>query len=481
LFAADLPAYDGLWLNEVQPANSTGVADNFGEREPWIELYNAGATPLDLSGYYLATNYLTGLTQWPFPAGSSIAPGEFKIIWADGQPAQTSGTNLHTSFRLPPAAGTLALVRLVDNAPQITDYLTYSGVGAALSYGDYPDGQPFHRVVMFDVTPGATNRARGINVFLNEWMAANSTKSTIADPADGDYDDWFELYNAGTETVDLGGYFLTDDLGDRNKFMIPTNGHYQIPPGGFLLVWADGEPGQNNTNRVDLHADFNLRAAGEAIGLFAADGTQIDAITFTNQLNDLSEGRYTDGAPAIYPMTVPTPRGPNLVSGGNNNPPVLSSIADRFISAGQTVSFLASATDPDAGQTRTFSLDPGFPPGAMIHAASGQFIWNTPPTQTPGDNAITVRVTDNGLPPASATQTFVVTVAPPASVNIAGNTVSLSFPTVPGRTYRIEYKNDLNAATWTLLLTAVAGGSTLPASDTLGATPQRFYRIEQLD
>jgi hypothetical protein len=479
LFGQTLPPYDPLWLNEVQPNNTSGIMDNNSEREPWIELYNAGGTALDLSGYYLANNYDTNLTQWQFPGGSTIQPGEFKIVWADGQPAQTSGTNLHTNFRLASGPGSLALVRLLDGNPQITDYLTYSSVGPNLSYGDYPDGQPFNRVVMFDVTPRGTNIARTVNVFINEWMAANT--NTLADPADADFDDWFELYNAGTDPADLGGYFLTDDLGNRNKYMIPTNGQYVIPPGGFLLVWADGESSQNNSNRIDLHAEFNLRAAGEAIGLFTPDGSQIDAVTFGPQTDDVSEGRFADGALTIYPMTVPTPRGPNTL-GGSNNPPVLAAIPDWFVPVGHTVSFVASASDPDPGQTLTFRLLPGFPAGASINPSGGQFQWTPAPAQSPSTNSLTVEVADNGVPRQTATRSFTIVVAPGPTLTISGNTVSMSFPTIPGKTYRVDYKNSLSDPVWIQLAPPmVAGTTSLGATDTLGANPQRFYRIVQLN
>src|SRR6185503_2285260 len=78
-----------------------------------------------------------------------------------------------------------------------------------------------------------------------------------------------------------------------------------------LLVWADSETGQNSTNRADLHASFNLRAVGEAIGLFAADGTQIDAVTFGQQTNSVSEGRSPDGSTNIVVLAVASPRAGN--------------------------------------------------------------------------------------------------------------------------------------------------------------------------
>ena len=46
-------------------------------------------------------------------------------------------------------------------------------------------------------------------------MAGND--SVLADPQ-GDYDDWIELYNSSSETVDLGGMYLTDDLEDKTAW-----------------------------------------------------------------------------------------------------------------------------------------------------------------------------------------------------------------------------------------------------------------------
>ncbi len=149
-------------------------------------------------------------------------------------------------------------------------------------------------------------------VFINEWMADNT--HTLADPADGDFEDWFEIYNPGTTTVDLGGYFLTDKLNNKFQSPVPANGQYVVPPHGFLLVWADGETNQNSASRADLHVSFSLSKGGEAIGLFAPDGTTIDAVTFGPQATDVSQGRAPDGGTNIVFMTFPTPRTNNLYS-----------------------------------------------------------------------------------------------------------------------------------------------------------------------
>lgn len=483
--AETLPAYDPIWLNELQAENTTGPSDNAGERDPWIELFNAGTNAISLSGYFLANNYDSNLTQWAFPVGSSIAAGEYKLIWADGQPAQTAGSILHTGFRLNPSTGTVALVRLVNDTPQITDYLTYGGLTAGLSYGDFPDGQPFNRVNMSDFTPGTTNVARPVNITINEWLAGNT--NTIADPADGQYEDWFELHNAGTNTVDLGGFWLTDSPGNAGSFFqIPTNGQYTIAPGAFLLVWADNEPAQNNSTRPDLHVDFQLSKAGESIALYTPDKrTVVDLITFANQVDDITEGRFPDSAPLISVLTAPSPRTANQLGTGDNTPPTLAPVADRTIRLGQTVSFTASASDvDDPAQTLTFDLAGASPLGSSINSATGLFTWTPSEPQAPSTNSITVRVTDNGLPAQSASRTFTVVVLLPPSATIArdGNGIGLTFDTTAGRTYQVQFKDQLNDAQWQPLNPAVvAAGPTLGTTDTITGQPQRFYRIIQLD
>jgi hypothetical protein len=479
-----LPAYDPLWLNELQPENLTGPTDNQGEREPWIELFNAGTTAIDLSTYYLANNYDTNLTQWQFPAGASIGAGELKVVWADGQPGQTTANALHTSFRLNTVTGSVALVRLVNAQPQITDYLTYAGVGAGSSYGDYPDGQPFNRVVMRDATPGGTNIARFVNLYINEWLAGNTNNR--ADPADGHFDDWFEIYNPGTNAVDLGDYLLTDNPGGNtnNYSRVPANGQYVVPAGGFLLVWADNEPLQNTADRPDLHVSFQLSKGGDHIALYAPDGrTLVDRVDFAQQADDVTEGRYPDGAGFITALSAPTPLAPNQLNGANT-PPQLVAIADQTIRLGQTVAFTASASDSDQPpQTLTYSLLPGAPSGASIGSANGHFTWTPSAGQAPSTNSITVRVTDNGQPPLNDSRSFRVFVLlpPKATISNAAGNITIAFDTVPGRTYQVQYKNDLNGDPWLPLAgPMVAPGTTMTAFDNTGAQ-QRFYQIVQLD
>ncbi len=135
---------------------------------------------------------------------------------------------------------------------------------------------------------------------VNEFLALNNT--VIRDEA-GQYEDWLELYNTGTETLNLGGLYLSDDFGNPRKWSLPLT--LTLAPGGFLLIWCDEDADQGL-----LHASFKLSGGGEEIVLFADDAhgnVPIDWITFGPQTPDISYGRQPDGAAIWITFAAPTP------------------------------------------------------------------------------------------------------------------------------------------------------------------------------
>lgn len=139
---------------------------------------------------------------------------------------------------------------------------------------------------------------------VNEFMASNS--ATFAN-GNGNYSDWIEIYNPTTEAVDMAGMSLTDDLTDPTKWQFPSGDPSLtvIDSHDRLLIWADGEQG------TELHAGFSLSADGEALGLFDADGTLVDSVTFGRQMMGVSYGRYPDGGSTWQHMPSPTPTAAN--------------------------------------------------------------------------------------------------------------------------------------------------------------------------
>jgi len=404
--AATLAAFPNLWINEVQAQNLTGPVDAFGQHDPWIEIYNAGTNVVSLDDLYLASNYLE-LTPRTFPPGHVVNPGEFKIIFVDDEPEQTTNGEIHASFRLAAGAGSVALSRLYGADVQVLDYVNYVA-GPDHSFGSFPDGQPFTRFEMYYVTPGYTNNGTlpPVNVFINEWMADNV--GALADGVDGNYEDWFEIYNPGELPVSLGGYFLTDVLTNKTKFQIPQG--YSIPARGHLLVWADSEENQNGPGSAELHVNFSLSRAGDAIGLFTPDGLEVDTVTFGAQSGDVAQGRFPDGTASFYMLTNYTPGAANYYP-LPNLPPRIAQLKDKTVFEGSLLTFTATATDSNLpAQQLTWALGPGAPAGAAIGASDGVFGWIPTEAQGGSNYSITVSVHDNGAPSLSDTQSFTVTV-----------------------------------------------------------------------
>ncbi len=83
-------------INELLPINNNLVADQNGQFEDWIELYNRSDEDVDLSGYYL-TDSKKNPAKWQFPEGTFISGNDYLIIWADGDTLQAG---LHTNYKL---------------------------------------------------------------------------------------------------------------------------------------------------------------------------------------------------------------------------------------------------------------------------------------------------------------------------------------------------------------------------------------------
>src|SRR6185503_4854923 len=85
-------------------------------------------------------------------------------------------------------------------------------------------------------------------------------------------------------------------------------------------------------------------------------------------------------------------------------------IGDKTVNEGINLTFTATATDADAGQTLTFSLGTNAPTGATLDPSTGLFSWTPTEEQGPSVVPITIRVFDTGLPACADSETINVTV-----------------------------------------------------------------------
>lgn len=200
-----------LYINEFMAANASTYADEFGEFDDWIEIYNPSEDPVAMSDYFL-TDSQRNTILWNFP-DTTIAPGSLLLVWADEDTWQGP---LHANFKLDRNGEMIALhkkeagagpeigpddidpIDLVYFGPQIDDIAR-----ARRGDGDFrwcfPDS----------ATPGTSN-GDGSGVDNPWWPAKPPSLRILAapNPSPG----WVHLSLPGTH---LAGAYEIFDAGGR--------------------------------------------------------------------------------------------------------------------------------------------------------------------------------------------------------------------------------------------------------------------------
>jgi len=146
------------------------------------------------------------------------------------------------------------------------------------------------------------------NLIINELMSSNS--STIVD-YNGNTSDWIEIYNNSSTTINLKGYYLSDDDDELNKWEFPN---VSLLAKDFLIIWASSK----NTvyPNGELHTNFKIKSSGESIFLVESDGTTIIEQSPSRDLDaDISIGHEPNNFTEWYTFTEATPGQPNTTSG----------------------------------------------------------------------------------------------------------------------------------------------------------------------
>jgi len=139
-----------------------------------------------------------------------------------------------------------------------------------------------------------------------DWWYEQMGQSTC----DGDYPDWIEIYNPGTESIDLTGYGLSDNPTNPYKWTFPK---VTLTPQAYLLVFASGKDRKIPRQVGDfMHTNFKIEQLGETLILTDAAGNTCDSINTSEIPIDFSLGRYPDGAQNWVIFNQPTPTQSNV-------------------------------------------------------------------------------------------------------------------------------------------------------------------------
>ena len=247
---------------------------------------------------------------------------------------------------------------------------------------------------------------------------------------------------------------IARDFGVPYPFTYETNLQMRTAVG--ILTITVGDPA--NANHAPTLAPIGNQTIGEEVLLtFTAIATDPDAgqllqFSLSNGVNgQVPIGATIDATTGVFTWTPTEAQGPGsytfdvvVTDTGvptlsaretitvsvteTNGMPILALIGNQAVDEGQELTFTARATDPDAGQTSTFSLEGTVPAGAVIDPVTGVFTWTPTEAQGPGLYGVMVRVTDDGAPAQVAEQLVSITVREVNNFAPVANPDSLTTP-----------------------------------------------------
>ena len=137
-----------------------------------------------------------------------------------------------------------------------------------------------------------------LSLSISEFQADNSL--TIED-FDGDSSDWIEIHNGWEATIQLSGWYLTDDPDNLSKWEFPA---VSLGADQYLTVFASGK---DTYQLGQVHTNFRLEAETGYLALVAPDGATVvtEYADYPEQFEDLSYGITSAGESAYF--AAPTP------------------------------------------------------------------------------------------------------------------------------------------------------------------------------
>lgn len=209
-----------IFINEVMSSNSMTVADEHGDFDDWIELYNGGETAVNLTGYYLtdkdrAPKYLA-------TPGVTMEPGTFRLFWADDEMEQGP---MHTNFKVSAGGEGIYLFRQRTDGIQVVDLIQVPALPTDFSFGRETDGGlPW--VVFENTTPGSSNSALSVSN-----RTAEAVSPPYPNPTAGEVM-WNEV--SDFQFFDISGRLIAAGRADRFDLSAVEAGIYILKRGGAV-------------------------------------------------------------------------------------------------------------------------------------------------------------------------------------------------------------------------------------------------------
>ena len=269
------------------PTGAAGDANQDGQRDAredeFIELYNAGSASVDISGWQLGDSTSPD-NFFQFPANTVIEPGSYVVLFGGGNPSgftvpvytddgtignglKNSGESIHliddTDTEVAvvshdPWPKAQSIVRNPPDGDVFEPHKTASPTGEPFSPGRATDAEPETSETPEPETP-EPETSETPEPETSETPSepiptyALCISEVLADPPtgaagdanqdgqrDGYEDEFVELYNAGSASVDISGWRLGDSTPSDNFFQFPSDA--VIEPDSYIVLFGGGNP-----------------------------------------------------------------------------------------------------------------------------------------------------------------------------------------------------------------------------------------------
>lgn len=307
---------NGLIISEALPRNAYSLADRDGERCDWVELYNPTEQAISLDGFYLSDD-AEDPEKWQFPNGYSVGAGEYLLVFLSGK--KSNEQELHASFSL--SAG--EVITLYCKQTRTYDAITIPDVKDNVSVGRGADGEVVCYGQPTPLGPNGHARKEAESLGFFQTDAVFISEVCAIHKRGSDLKDWIELYNGGSERVDLSGWYLSDDADELNKWQL---GDIKIAGGDYIVL----ETTSSRAHSTDSSGPFGISPSGETLYLSDSEGAVRDVFHSGIQRLGMSSGRIVNdnSVERVY-FTTPTKGALNSssYSKGYTNDPTFSETA----------------------------------------------------------------------------------------------------------------------------------------------------------
>lgn len=133
-----------------------------------------------------------------------------------------------------------------------------------------------------------------------------SSNSEVLQDWEGDFPDWIELYNAGSEEINLEGFTLSDDLNEPYLWNFPS---VTLAPDSFLIVFASKK---DTIVSNEIHSNFKINQQGEDLILSSPDGILLHHIQAVFVPENYTYSCIPDGNKNYMNESYPSPLSPNM-------------------------------------------------------------------------------------------------------------------------------------------------------------------------